>query len=127
MEPAGLNHPLSFLNKAPAGDVDDPSVKDELGPSCSYHESKAKSNAATRQQRRHVLPASVFPAFHKPLEAEGDHRGLHHGALKSGGHCCLSNGPQEEEAISKLASPTSSGLLVRAFIPPLTTLVRNMR
>lgn len=44
---------------------------------------------------------------------EGGEGGSHDDTLKSDG---LSNGPQEEGAISKLASPSSSGLLAAAFV-----------
>lgn len=46
--------------------------------------------------------------------ADSDLWGLRNAALTSAA-CRLSNGPQEDGAISKLASPSSSGLLARAL------------
>ncbi|KAK2904549.1 hypothetical protein Q8A73_011206 [Channa argus] len=78
-----------------------------------------------QQQQRGADPSRRRAAYEAISGSDGDQWGLHHGVLKSGG--CISNGPQEEEAISKLASPSSSGLLARAFIPLLTKLLRNIR
>ena len=51
----------------------------------------------------------VFSLSEAISRADSDQWGLHHAGFKSGGCCCLSNGPQEEGAIRKLAGSSLSG------------------